>query len=147
MHLILQHFFESDHVVALLIAVLIFLTTIFLVVKRWIGFPIALLLLFFTLVTGIVINNQDALNSYLKPHSKTALNQDQDAFRSQIMQAVEGLKTEVETEKNNLRTVMGQVQEIFDHMEVQKQKLQNFIDETREHFKAENVSKSTEPTI
>ena len=35
---------------------------------------------------------------------------------------------------------MDQVQDIFNSMDVQKQKLQNFIGEVRQHFKSEQSS-------
>jgi polyhydroxyalkanoate synthesis regulator protein len=134
------HFLQSPHVLALLIAVFIFLTTILLVVKRWIGFSMTLLLLLFSLAAGLIINHQQAVQSYLNAYtsSSTSTNEDsQDAFHKQMLQAVEDLKLEVSTEKENLRLVMNQIQEIFDSMDAQKQKLQNFIDETRERFKTD----------
>ena len=132
-------FLQSEHVLALLITVLIFLTTIFLVVKRWIGFSVTFLLLLFSLGAGLIINNQQALQDYLYGKNPPHLTEDntQDAFQKQMMQAVEDIKLEVNTEKENLRKVMNQVQEIFDSMEAQKQKLQNFIEETRDTFNKE----------
>jgi hypothetical protein len=142
----LQNILQSPHVVALLIAILIFLITIFLIVKRWIGFPVALLLLVFSLIAGLIINHQQSLqcylNSYLPSSSSPQKGEEsQDAFQKQMLQAVEDLKLEVSTEKENLRRVVDQVQEIFNSMDVQKQKLQQFIEETREKFKADYPTK------
>ena len=137
---------QSDHMLALLIALLIFLTTIFLVVKQWIGFSITLLLLIFSLAAGLIINNQQMFHTYFNPQdlSNPAKEKNsQDVFRKQMMQAVEDLKIEVYAEKDNLRRVMNQVQEVVDSIDVQKQKLQHFIEETRERFKADYQSKSS----
>jgi hypothetical protein len=142
----LTQFFQSPHVLALFIAILIFLMTIFLVVKRWIGFSVTLLLLLFSLVAGLVINHQQIFQDYIHSYSSSAtplIGEDvQDAFHKQMMQALEDLKVEVNAEKENLRQVVNQVQEIFDTMEAQKQKLQNFIEETRERFKTDYPTKS-----
>ncbi len=130
------NFFQSEHVLALLIAILIFLTTLFLVVKRWIGFSITLLLLLFSLVAGLLINHHQDFQHYLSFSSSPVKEEVTTAdFHKQMQQAMEGLKLEVATEKENLRRVMTQVQEIFNSMDMQKQKLQNFIDEVRERFK------------
>ena len=131
-------FLQSNHVLALLIAILIFLTTILLVVKRWIGFSITLLLLLFSLAAGLLINNQQDFQHYFSGISSK--NQEEisaENFHKQMLQAVEDLKSEVSVEKEHLRHVMEQVQDIFDSMDMQKQKLQNFIEEVRQRFKNE----------
>lgn len=138
-------FLQTDHVLALVIACLIFLTTIFLVVKQWIGFSIALLFLIFSLAAGVIINNQHAFQQYFNSYSSASSKGDagaQDAFRKQMLQAVEDLKQEMSVEKENLKRVMDQVHEIVDSIDVQKQKLQHFIEETREKFKTEYGPKS-----
>ncbi len=143
------HFLQSEQVLALLIAILIFLTTIFLVIKRWIGFSITFLLLLFSLAAGLIINHQKTFQCYVNSQYSSSLEEgSQGMFHKQVLQAVEDLKLEVQTEKENLRQVMHQVQEIFDLMDVQKQKLQNFIEETRERFKTDypSTSQSRQPT-
>lgn len=136
-----SQFLQTDHVLALLIAILIFLTTLFLVVKRWIGFSITLLLLLFSLAAGIIINNQQVFQGYLDHYSSTRhlpeADANSDVFQKQILQAVTDLQIEMQTEKENLLQLKKQMQDIFDSMDTQKQKLQNFIEETRERFKTE----------
>lgn len=135
-----SQFLQTDHVLAFLIAILIFLTTLFLVVKRWIGFSITLLLLLFSLAAGIIINNQQVFQGYLDHYSTHHLPEadaHSDVFQKQILQAVTDLQTEMQTEKENLLQLKKQMQDIFDSMDTQKQKLQNFIEETRERFKTE----------
>jgi len=148
------NFLQSEHVLALLLAVSIFFITIFLAVKRWIGFSITLLLLLFSLVAGLAINNQQEFQHYLMSPSRSTINQEISAedFQKQMLQAMSDLKKEVAAEKENLRNVLDQLQNVFDSMDLQKQKLQNFIGEMRQHFKNDhpvNVSPShqqTDPT-
>jgi hypothetical protein len=140
----LPDFFQSDHFLALLAALLIFLIALFLVVKRWIGFWIALLLLLFSLAAGFLINHQNSIENYLETsQSVDEVGEKEDSFRKQMVQAVADLKIELGIEKENLKKVVHQVQEIVDSIDVQKQKLQHFIEETRERFKAESSSKSS----
>lgn len=129
------NFLQSEHVLALLIALLIFLTTILLVVKRWIGFSVTLLLLFFSLAAGLVINHQHDLRHHFAPssHLNEEGNSSED-FHQHMLQAMENLKIEMATEKENLKRVITQVQEIFDSVDMQKQKLQSFIEEVRDQF-------------
>ncbi len=140
----LWQFLQSEPILALLIAVLIFLVTIFLVVKQWIGFSITLLLLLFSLAAGLLVSNQQMLRGYASDYRlKHLQDNSQDAFKKQIVQAVEDLKAEVDSEKENLRHVVTQVQDIFDQMDTQKQELQQFIEETKERFKVEASTKTS----
>lgn len=145
----MAHIFQSEHVLALLSASFIFLITIFLVVKRWIGFSTASLLLLFSLAAGFLIDHMQIFPHDAPPSSSFNNETSQEVFQQHMLQAVEDLKTEVLTEKENLRRVMKQVQEVFDSVDVQKQKLQNFIEETREHFKTDypsNISSQSQPS-
>jgi hypothetical protein len=141
------NYVQSEHVLALLIALIIFLITIFLVARRWIGFPVTLLFLLFALAAGLIINNQKDVQHYLgSPARLSSSLETPEGFHNQMLQAMEDFKLEVSTEKDNLKRVITQVQEIFDSMDVQKQKLQNFIDEAREQFKTEYQKKSSSTT-
>jgi len=134
----LSEFFQSDHFLALSIALLVFLVALFLAVKRWIGFWITVVLLVFSLAAGILINNQSSLQNFFDSYSSSAEEHEkEDAFQKQMLQAVEDLKMEMSIEKENLKKVVLQVQEIVDSIDLQKQKVQQFIEETRERFKSE----------
>jgi hypothetical protein len=141
-------FFQSEHVTALIAALIIFLFTIFLVVKHWIGFWIAFLLLLFSLGAGVIINNPHIFQCDFTSHEPNPLKEDepQKTFQNQMLQAMEDLRLEVHSEKENLRLLMQQLQEIFDSLDAQKQKLQTFIDETRERFKTEYPSTAPSKT-
>lgn len=142
----LYHFFQSNHMLALISSLLIFLMTIFLVVKRWIGFSITLLLLFFSLAVGLLIDQQQNFTNYFKNITTAPTTEvSQDNFHQQILNAIDDLRIEVLAEKENLRRVMSDVKEIFESVDAQKQKLQHFIEETRENFKRE--SPASQPTL
>ncbi|WP_075882895.1 hypothetical protein [Candidatus Protochlamydia sp. W-9] len=130
-------FLQSEPRLALLIAVLIFFITIFLVIKKWIGFSVALLLLIFSLAAGLVIKNQQFFETYASEYHHQFHNQENEAFKKQILQALDDIKKEVNIEKENCHQVMNQVQAIFEQMDAEKQKLQLFIEETKEKFKKE----------
>lgn len=141
----LVQFFSSQHVIALLSAVSIFLVTIFLVAKRWIGFSITFILLLFSLTAGILINNPEFFTEYANPNQATNLDQ-QVEFKKQILQAIDDVKQEVHKEKENLQHLKDQVQDIINQMDTQKQKLEGFIEETRNHFKTDKPNESKEDT-
>ncbi|KIC71898.1 hypothetical protein [Candidatus Protochlamydia amoebophila] len=135
-------FLQSEPRLALLIAVLIFFITIFLVIKKWIGFSVALLLLIFSLAAGLVIKNQQFFETYASEYHHQFHNQENEAFKKQILQALEDIKKEVNIERENFHQVMNQVQAIFEQMDAEKQKLQLFIEETREKFKKETAQQT-----
>jgi hypothetical protein len=131
-------FLQAEPNLALLIAVLIFLITIFLVVKKWIGFSIATLLLLFSLAAGLIVKNQQLLETYATDyHQHNLADTKEEDLKKQIFQALEDVKTEISTEKENIRHIMIKVQEIFEQLDNEKQNLQHFIAETTERFKTE----------
>lgn len=140
------NFLSSEHMIAFLVTVSVFLITIFLVVKRWIGFSIASLFLLFALAAGVITNYQQEIHHYLTgtPYLASPEVPSED-FHKQMAQAVENLKVEITSEKENLQHLMSQVQEIFDSMDKEKQKLHNFIEEVREHFKTDTPTTSPSP--
>jgi hypothetical protein len=130
--------FGMDHVLGFTVALVIFLLTLFLAARRWIGFWTTLVLLVFSLVAGMLADRTHSFRSYFEGAAKVEdVSLAREDFQSQVLHAVENLKLEVSNEKQNLNKVMGQVQVIFDSLEEQKKKLQSFIVETREHFKIE----------
>jgi|GEM_PF-4169232 len=142
----LVQFFSSNQVIALISTVSIFLITIVLVAKRWIGFSVAFILLLFSLIVGILINNPQFLTDYNKLDSSLNLEQ-QNQFKKLILQALDDVKLEVKTEQSNLNQLKDQVQDILHEVDIQKQKLETFIEETRSQFQSENLEKKpAEPT-
>ena len=134
----IKNLFQSDQVVALVIASFIFFVTIILVTRNRIGFSMTLLLLLFSLVVGLAVNNQSAFLSYLN-HPIHKVDENQDAFNKQIQLAIANLQSEVDLEKDNLLRVMGQMFDVLDQLEEQKQKLETFLERTHSHFNEEEV--------
>jgi hypothetical protein len=131
-----RNLFQSDQIVALAIASFIFFVTIILVAINRIGFSMTLLLLLFSLLVGLAVNNQSTFQSYMsQPIHK--IDESQDAFNKQMQLAIANLQSEVDLEKNNLLRLMGQMLDVLDHVEQQKQKLETFIERTHSQFNEE----------
>lgn len=123
---------DSDLAIPLLIGALFLVTFISSIFKQWIGFSLSLIL-----AAGLMFANQTLFPP--KAKEKNSL----DAFRTQMLQAVEDFKNEVHVEKTNLLQVANQVQEVIHSIDTQKQKLQQFIEETHERIKTEYQIKSS----
>jgi len=132
-------FFQTDTVIAFLTALFIFFVTIFLVIKRWIGFSLTLLLLLFAITAGVVIRHHRLLESYLLVYKNNEFENQESLFQKQFVQAVSDIKGELSTENDNFQKLVNQVEDMFDQMDAQTQKLQTFIDEARERFKSDEV--------
>lgn len=136
-------FFKNDTVIALLISILVFLFTIFLVVKNWIGFPITLLLLIFAITAGLAITNHQIIKCYVRDYGQPVTSEGNDTlFKKQVEQALQDVKMEVKSEKENLHSLMNQVNEMIEQMDKQKRKLQQFIEENKSHFDNDKSDKS-----
>lgn len=132
----LVDFFSSSPVVALATAIAVFLITIFLVARRWIGFSTALIFLLFALSAAVLINNPKLFDHYTQGNFTKELEY-QETFNKQILQAIEGMKGEIQSERENIQQLKGQVQDIISQLDSQKQKVENFIEEARKHFQPE----------
>lgn len=139
-----QEILHNEAFVAIITSTIIFFITILLVAKKWIGFWTTFLLLLFSIGAGLAIGHYRTIQNYAENYQNP--NQvDQEEldgnFKTQIKQAVENLKKEVDVEKDTLDLVVKQVNEILNQLDVQKQKLQHFIEETHERFKSEKEDK------
>lgn len=142
MHSLLE-FMKSDAMIGLLVSILLFALIVFFVVRRSITLSTAAILLTACGMLGLLIGHYRDIGSYVNNVHQTpqSMLETDNTFKQQLLQAVEDIRTEVSTEKANLQIVSNQVQEIMKQMDVQKQKLQQFIVETRENF-----SQKTEPS-
>ena len=123
------------------------LSILFFISKRWIGLAFSLFFLATSFAVAIITNNQLNVHDYFSSFESLPSEETHPsaAFHKQVLQAVEDLKSEVDTEKENLRQVIGQVSEIVNSIDIQKQKLQAFIEETRERFQTESNPPKTNP--
>lgn len=141
----LSPYLQTDQALALLITTIIFLFTILLVVKRWIGFGITFLLLLFCLGAGLAISSRRTIQCYLENcHSVSKTDDSHLMFMDEMQQAITHMRGEVETEKETLHRLVNQVQDIFDQVDFQRQKLQHFIEDTRNHLKPNKEEAASE---
>lgn len=138
----LLQFFHSPQIVAILVTILIFFITIFLSMRYWIKSTTVLFLLVFSLIAGLLANYTQPLSFYFQ-NPPSPLEETNDEFNKQILGAIENLKIEVNSEKEHLQSAVSQIQEVFDSMKDQSQKLQDLIEEAKDQFKAEYPDNST----
>lgn len=117
-------FFQSDSVLALAVAFTIFMITVVLVAKRFIGFMITLLLLAFSIAAGYAVLNHDIVRRYLsdrweQPSSveQTEEKSTPTQFKEQVLKAFEDIKKQLSQEKESLNTVMEDLQQLFSEKE------------------------------
>lgn len=104
------NFLLSNNGLAFGVALLIFIITLFLVVKRLIGFVITLLLLTFALVSGFFIANQDLFRSILKGYTSDATPEDRDTvtqLKTQFYKSYEEIKAEIKQQKEEFQKIIN----------------------------------------
>lgn len=107
--------FFSTNATALAAASFIFFITLFFVSKQWIGFSITMLLLFFSLITGLIIVNHDVFRDAIRG---TPTNHFKDLdfkmtnFNEQVLKMYDSLKAEMEIQKHKLQALSDEVQEL-----------------------------------
>ncbi len=104
------NFLLSNNGLAFGVALLIFIITLFLVVKRLIGFVITLLLLTFALVSGFFIANQDLFRSILKGYTSDATPEDRDTvtqLKTQFYKSYEEIKAEIKQQKEEFEKIIN----------------------------------------
>jgi hypothetical protein len=133
----LLDFLKTNQAIAFITALMIFFVTMLLVVRRVIGFSVTLLLFIFSILAGLVIVHYDTFPACFRDAYSSNEKEPTKQFDMQILKAMKDLQTEVDNGKETLHLVLNQVQEVFQELEGQKQKLETFIEETQEHFKNE----------
>lgn len=129
----LINFFSSNSVIALLSAVTIFLITIVLVAKHWIGFPLAFILLLLSIIVGILINNPNFFTNYAELNSNSHLVDQQNEFKKSILEALDDVKLEIKNEHENVNQLKKQLENAIEHADKQEQKLEQFIKNSHQH--------------
>lgn len=101
-------FFSNNTTLAYVTAVVIFIVTIYLLIRRLIGFMVTLLLLAFALASGLAIANYDlfreVLTSFKYDPSKTKEDQ-YSHFKTQLSKAYEELKEEFQDQKKKIEAM------------------------------------------
>lgn len=101
-------FLTSNTTLAYVTAVVIFIVTIFLLVRRLIGFMVSLLLLAFALISGLAIANHDLFREILTgfKYDPSITKEDKYThFKSQLNKTYEELKEEFAEQKERLQEV------------------------------------------
>lgn len=101
-------FLTANTTLAYFTALAIFIVTVYLLIRRLIGFMISLLLLVFALISGFAIANYDLFRDILisfkyEPH-KTKEDQ-YTHFKTQLNRAYEELKEEFQEQKRRLEAM------------------------------------------
>jgi hypothetical protein len=140
-------FFEqyiSSNTLALIVSSLIFIITVTLVTKQLINFVITCVLLFFAVVSGMAIANNDIVRSYLgwepaaakteQPAGESTLDNIRERISSIYEQLVEVLSNQKEDKaappatKQQLRS---SIEGLLNQLEDQKEQLRQFLESQR----------------
>lgn len=103
------NFLATNNGAALVIALLIFLVTLVLVVKRLIGFVITIVLLIFAIVSGFFVANADLFRDVLKgmtANSTPEERQTVEQLKAQFQKAYEELKSDLKTQKEEFQKII-----------------------------------------
>lgn len=97
------NFLLESSTLAFVVSLVIFIITLWLVVKRSIGFFITVLLLIFALVSGFFVANQDLLRGFLKSFSKDGVKDSSTdsyaLFKQQLERSYQELKDDFSQQK------------------------------------------------
>lgn len=103
------NFFISTNGAALVVALIIFLITLWLVVKRLIGFVITIILLAFALISGFFVANADLLREILKGFTPGSTQEEKDTLvklKNQFFKAVDDLKVEFHDQRAEFQKII-----------------------------------------
>lgn len=129
----LPEFMQSNQAIGLGIASVIFVITLILASRKVIGFISTIILLGIAILASLLISHQHFFKvEELEPFPQNA--EESADFKAQILQAINNIHAEIEQEKEALKKVTDGMQGLMTQMDVQKQKFQSFIEETRERF-------------
>jgi hypothetical protein len=109
------HALFSDSSMALIVSAFIFFITLFMVAKQWIKLPAAAVFLVFSLLSGLLIANQNVIRDCLKGTDSERVH-DVDIkvahFQEYVLKAYDGLKADMEIQKHKLQALSDEVQEL-----------------------------------
>lgn len=99
--------------IALAVAAFIFFMTLFLVSKQWIGIGMAVILLLFSLISGMIVSNQALIHEYISGPSDghvRDVDTKVDHFQEHVLKAYDSLKADLEIQKHKLQSLTEEVQ-------------------------------------
>lgn len=134
--------FFSNETLAIIVPMVVFIITLFMVVKRLISFVFTLVLLAFAIVSGLAIINYDVVRDYINndiPQERyDELKDGFYRFKQQIIEAFDELKNDLRNLDNeqpqNYGELEGRAEYLINKVEVQEARLSELIQEL-EHRK------------
>lgn len=104
----------SNNGVALAVSLIIFIITLWLIIKRFIGFVFTLILLCFALVSGFAVANADLVREIFKNIAGKSTPQEKETLeelKAQLYKSYEGIKTEFAEQKEAFSKILKRTKE------------------------------------
>lgn len=129
-------FLKTPQGIAFSSALFIFVITIILATWRIIGFLLTLIFLIIAVGISTGISHSNAIRAFFeKPLTfSKPIGDNKSDSKVQTTEAIDEIKSELEQEKESVKKIADGFQSLLAEMELQKQKLQAFIEETKERF-------------
>jgi glucan phosphoethanolaminetransferase (alkaline phosphatase superfamily) len=112
MHDFINSLLESN-TLAFIVSLAIFIVTLFLVVRRSIGFFVTLMLLIFAIVSGFFVANQDIFSSFLRSFAndpaKDSSHDSYALFKQQLEKSYHELKDEFSQQKKEFQELFAKI--------------------------------------
>lgn len=131
----------SSQGLAIVIPLVLFMMTLYLVVKRLVSFLITLLLLCFVIFSGLAIVNYQAVGDYIRGdldgERYQELKQAVTEFRDDLLDAVDCLKSKMLEDQDEMEGMMEKTEEFQSTLEKRIVQLDHLIAETRQQYEGE----------
>lgn len=105
-------FLLSNNGAAIAIALLIFIVTVWLVIKRLIGFVITIVLLAFALISGFAVANADLVREIIKNIAGKSTPQEQqtlDQLKQQVFKSYDEIRKEFTQQKEEFQKLLNKL--------------------------------------
>jgi biopolymer transport protein ExbB/TolQ len=105
-------FILSNNGAAIAIALLIFIVTVWLVIKRLIGFVITIILLAFALISGFAVANADLVREIIKNLAGKSTPQEQqtlDQLKQQVFKSYDEIRKEFSQQKEEFQKLLNKL--------------------------------------
>ena len=123
----------QSHTLAFLVPFMVFVVTVFLVVRRLIGFLITIAFLGFAVVVGVAIANYDVVKHYLPDDNKAQVTQVEKMlkeFRADIERAFSDLHEDFRDQRQSLRRLANSTRDMLDEVDEHTNSFRHFVQDT-----------------
>ena len=123
------NFFLSNQVLAVAVPTLIFFVTVFLVVRRAVGFFLTLLFMLFALASGLAIVNYDVVRTYITENRRdiSGLENEFRDMKRELQRVFEDLQSDLNDQRQNARKVLASGRDMLDEMDKQTAEFQAYM--------------------